>query len=50
MMGVTGIPQNPQAAMARRPKPEDAASYITVRHTHVLIIGVIEFFIGFACL
>jgi len=30
MMGVTGIPQNPQAAMARRPKPEDAASYITV--------------------
>ena len=31
MIGGTGIPQNPQAAMARRPKPEDAASYITVR-------------------
>jgi hypothetical protein len=31
MMGGIGIPQNPQAAMARRPKPEDAASHITVR-------------------
>ena len=31
MIGGAGIPQNPQAAMARRPKPEDAASHITVR-------------------
>jgi len=31
MIGGTGFPQNPQAAMARRPKPEDAASHITVR-------------------
>ena len=30
-MGGIGIPQNPQAAMTRRPKPEDAASHITVR-------------------
>jgi len=30
MIGGTGFPQNPQAAMARRPKPEDAASHITV--------------------
>lgn len=30
MIGGTGIPQNPQAVMARRPKPEDAASHITV--------------------
>mmetsp|Transcript_22621 Transcript_22621/g.47923 ORF Transcript_22621/g.47923 Transcript_22621/m.47923 type:complete len:543 (+) Transcript_22621:204-1832(+) len=30
MMGGTGLPQNPQAAMSRRPKPEDAASHITV--------------------
>jgi len=30
MMGGIGIPQNPQAAMTRRPKPEDAASHITV--------------------
>ncbi len=37
MMGGTGIPQNPQAAMARRPKPEDAASYITVRHKYLVV-------------
>jgi len=30
MIGGQVIPQNPQAAMARRPKPEDAASHITV--------------------
>mmetsp|Transcript_18478 Transcript_18478/g.38820 ORF Transcript_18478/g.38820 Transcript_18478/m.38820 type:complete len:562 (-) Transcript_18478:256-1941(-) len=30
MIGGIGLPQNPQAAMARRPKPEDAASHITV--------------------
>jgi hypothetical protein len=31
MIGGIRIPQNPQAAMTRRPKPEDAASHITVR-------------------
>ena len=31
MNGGLVIPQNPQAVMARRPKPEDAASHITVR-------------------
>lgn len=30
MIGGTGIPQNPQVVMARRPKPEDSASHITV--------------------
>lgn len=30
MIGGMGLPQNPQAAMSRRPKPEDAASHITV--------------------
>jgi len=30
MIGGIGIPQNPQAAMTRRPKPEDAACHITV--------------------
>jgi len=32
MIAGAGIPQNPQAAMSRRPKPEDAANYITVRY------------------
>jgi hypothetical protein len=31
MMGPGSIPANPQAAMSRRPRPEDAASHITVR-------------------
>mmetsp|Transcript_68960 Transcript_68960/g.135409 ORF Transcript_68960/g.135409 Transcript_68960/m.135409 type:complete len:503 (-) Transcript_68960:74-1582(-) len=30
MMGPGSIPANPQAAMSRRPRPEDAASHITV--------------------
>jgi len=30
MINGIGLPQNPQGAMARRPKPEDAASHITV--------------------
>lgn len=32
MMGGTRLPTNPQVAMARRPRPEDAASHITVRY------------------
>ena len=30
MISGTGIPQNPQVAIARRRKPEDAATHITV--------------------
>lgn len=31
MMGGARMPPNPQAAMMRRPKPEDAANHISVR-------------------
>lgn len=30
MMGGGPMPQNPQAAMKQRPRPEDAANHITV--------------------
>jgi hypothetical protein len=42
MLGGARLPPNPQAAMARRPRPEDAANHITVRsykmdsHPHTL--------------
>jgi hypothetical protein len=40
MIAGAAIPQNPQAAMTRRPKPEDAASHITVRSfAHLIAIG-----------
>lgn len=39
MNGGIQIPQNPQAVMARRPQPEDAASHITVRS---ILINAIE--------
>ena len=39
MMGGVRMPPNPQAAMIRRPKPEDAANHITVRLSLFSFVG-----------
>jgi hypothetical protein len=45
MMGGVRMPPNPQAAMMRRPKPEDAANHITVRLSLFSFVGgnIIDF-------